>query len=253
MLKTRVIPCLLLQNGRLVKTIKFAKPNYVGDPINIVRIFNTKEVDEVVFLDISATPEKRGPSFDLIQEIASECFMPFSYGGGITTLDEVKKLFNLGVEKVILNSKAIEDPNFVSEIAKRYGNQSVIISMDVKKNFFGKYQIYSRCGKLKSSIDPLTHAVNMEKQGAGEILLTSIDCDGMMQGYDIQLIKLIAKSVTIPVIACGGAGALTDFAEAVNEGGASAVAAGSMVVYQGKNRAVLTKFPKREELLSLLP
>jgi len=252
MLKTRVIPCLLLMNGRLVKTIKFGKPNYVGDPINIVRIFNTKEVDEVLFLDISATPEKRGPSFQLLSEIASECFMPFGYGGGITTLEEVKTLFSLGVEKVVLNTIATKDPAFITRIAERYGNQSIIISIDVKKNIFGRYHVYTRCGKEKIIIDPIDYAIQMENRGAGEILLTSISRDGTMQGYDIELIKMIAQSVKIPVICCGGAGQLTDFSKAVKEGGASAVAAGSMVVYQGKNRAVLTKFPKRAELMTLL-
>lgn len=247
-----MIPCLLLMNGRLVKTIKFGKPNYVGDPINIVRIFNTKEVDEVLFLDISATPEKRGPSFQLLSEIASECFMPFGYGGGITTLEEVKTLFSLGVEKVVLNTIATKDPAFITRIAERYGNQSIIISIDVKKNIFGRYHVYTRCGKEKIIIDPIDYAIQMENRGAGEILLTSISRDGTMQGYDIELIKMIAQSVKIPVICCGGAGQLTDFSKAVKEGGASAVAAGSMVVYQGKNRAVLTKFPKRAELMTLL-
>lgn len=253
MLRTRVIPCLLIMNGRLVKTIQFKKPNYVGDPINIVRIFNTKEVDEIVFLDISATPEKLGPSFSLIREIASECFMPFAYGGGITTLEQVKLLFNSGVEKVVLNSIAMKDDAFVSKVAERYGSQSVIVSIDVKKNLFGKYQVYTHGGKQKTGISPKQHAIDMQNKGAGEILLTSINHDGMMQGYDIELIKMITQAVNVPVIACGGAGENKDFAKAVNEGGASAVAAGSMVVYQGRNRAVLTRFPNREELLTLLP
>jgi cyclase len=253
MLKTRVIPCLLLMNGRLVKTIRFSKAKYVGDPINIVKIFNHKEVDELVFLDISATPAKRGPSFQLINEIASECFMPFAYGGGITTLEEVKILFNMGVEKIVLNTIAINDPSFVTRVAERYGNQSIIVSMDVKKNFFGKYVVYSHCGKEKTLHNAVEYAMDMERRGAGEILLTSMHCDGMMKGYDIQFIKMISDAVNIPVIASGGAGKLMDFSDAVKKGGASAVAAGSLVVYQGTNRAVLTKFPKRDELITLLP
>lgn len=253
MLKTRVIPCLLLSDGRLVKTIRFKNPNYVGDPINIVRIFNTKEVDEVMFLDISATPAGRPPVFSLIREIASECFMPLAYGGGIRTLDEVKELFSIGIEKIVINTIAINDRSFISKIAERYGNQSIIVSMDVRKNLFGKYQIYSECGKKKNALDPVEYAVELQKKGAGEILLTSIHCDGTMQGYDVDLIKQVTEAVQIPVIACGGAGELNDFALAVKKGGASAVAAGSMVVYQGKNRAVLTRFPKREDLLALLP
>lgn len=252
MLRTRVIPCLLLMNGRLVKTVQFKKPNYVGDPVNIVRIFNTKEVDEIVFLDISATPQRKGPSFQLINEIASECFMPFAYGGGITSLEEAKKLFNIGVEKIILNTIAIEDASFVSRIAEKYGTQSIIVSIDVKKNLFGQYRVYTRCGKKKISLDPVAHAVDMQNKGAGEILLTSMDCDGTMQGYDIELVRMITQAVDIPVIACGGAGEISDFAKAIKDGGASAVAAGSMVVYQGRNRAVLTKFPKRDELIKIL-
>lgn len=253
MLKTRVIPCLLLMNGRLVKTVQFKKPHYVGDPINIVRIFNTKEVDEIVFLDIGATPNCQPPAFDLIREIASECFMPFAYGGGITSLDQVKTLFSLGAEKVVLNTITLQDQSFISRIADRYGRQSIVASMDVKKNFFGRYSVYTRNGKKKTALDPVAHALEMQKQGAGEILLTSINQDGTMQGYDIPLIKKIAAAVDIPVIACGGAAETSDFVKAVKEGGASAVAAGSMVVYQGRNRAVLTRFPKREELALLLP
>lgn len=253
MLRTRVIPCLLLLDGRLVKTIQFKKPNYVGDPINIVRIFNTKEVDEVVFLDIGATPNQKPPAFQLIAEIASECFMPLAYGGGISSLEHAKTLFNIGVEKIILNTKAIKDESFISRLADHYGNQSIIVSIDVKKNFFGRYYVYSHCGKKRTILNPVKHAIDMQNKGAGEILLTSMNCDGKMSGYDIELIKMLTQAVDIPVIACGGAGEVTDFVKAVKRGGASAVAVGSMVVYQGRNRAVLTKFPKREELLSLLP
>lgn len=253
MLKTRVIPCLLLMNGRLVKTIQFKRPNYVGDPINIVRIFNTKEVDEVVFLDIGATPQSAGPAFELIREIASECFMPFAYGGGITSIEQVKTLFNMGVEKVILNTIAFNDATFVSRVADRYGSQSVVISIDVKKNFLGKYAVYTQGGRKKIALDPVKYAQDMQNKGAGEILLTSIHRDGTMQGYDVELIKRITDAVDIPVIASGGACETADFVKAVKQGGASAVAAGSMVVYQGRNRAVLTRFPKREELAALLP
>lgn len=253
MLRTRVIPCLLLMNGRLVKTVKFDHPNYVGDPVNVVRIFNTKEVDELVFLDISATIQNQEPAYKLIKEIASECFMPIAYGGGIKTLDEVKSLFNLGIEKVVLNTVAAENPTFVSKVAERYGVQSIIISIDVKRNWLGKYQVYVRGGRKKVAVDPIEYAIDMQNKGAGEILLTSINQDGMMQGYDLDLIKMMTSALHIPVIANGGAGELNDFSKAVNIGGAAAVAAGSMVVYQGKNRAVLTRFPKREDLINLLP
>lgn len=252
-LKTRVIPCLLLMDGRLVKTIQFKNPNYVGDPINIVRIFNTKEVDEIVFLDISATPNHRGPDFELIKEIASECFMPLAYGGGITELDQAKKLFNIGVEKIILNSSAAVNPDLIERLSDKFGSQSIIVSIDIKKNLFGRYHVYTRCGKQKQARSPLDYALAMQAKGAGEILLTSINQDGKMNGYDIAAIKQITSQLAIPVIACGGAGSIADFSQAVKQGGASAVAAGSLVVYQGKNRAVLTKFPKREELALALP
>ncbi|HEY9634160.1 MAG TPA: AglZ/HisF2 family acetamidino modification protein [Coleofasciculaceae cyanobacterium] len=252
MLKTRVIPCLLLRNRGLVKTIKFKNPSYVGDPINTVRIFNEKEVDELIFLDITATSENKKPPFKLLSEIASECFMPFTYGGGIRSLEDIQTLFSLGAEKVAINSYAVENPTFIREAADLSGSQSIVVSMDVKKNFWGKYEVYShRNGKL-IKLDPVEFAVQMEQMGAGEILLTSVDRDGMMEGYDIELIKNVTNTVSIPVIACGGAGKLEDFREAVEVGGASAVAAGSLVVYQGRNRAVLINFPIKEELKKIL-
>lgn len=251
MVRIRIIPCLLLMNGRLVKTIKFKHPTYVGDPINIVRIFNAKEVDELLFLDISATPNNRGPQFKLIKEIASECCMPFAYGGGISTFEEVQMLFKLGLEKIVLNTIAFKDKNFVNKVAEHYGNQSIIVSIDVKKNLLGKYKVFTHCGYEKTSLDPVDYAQEMEARGAGEILLTAINHDGTMSGYDTDLIKRVTQAVNIPVIACGGAGEMTDFVKAVKHSGASAAAAGSMVVFQGKNRAILTNFPKRDELKQL--
>ena len=248
MLKTRVIPCLLLKGKGLVKTVKFENPKYVGDPINAVKIFNDKEVDELIFLDIEATVEGRKPPVKLISEIASECFMPLSYGGGLRNLDDIKAIFNLGVEKVIINSYAIENPRFINEASKFYGNQSIVVAIDVKRSTKGKYEIFSRGGKKKTNLDPVEHAMKMETLGAGEIFLNSIDRDGTMEGYDIGLIKEVAESVTIPVIACGGAGRIEHFVEAVKKAGASAVAAGSMFVFHGKHRAVLTTYPSVEEL-----
>jgi imidazole glycerol-phosphate synthase subunit HisF len=253
MMRTRVIPCLLIANGRLVKTIRFKNPTYVGDPINIVRIFNHKEVDEIVFLDINATIDQKPPPFELIDNIASECFMPLAYGGGIHSMEHVKRLFQLGVEKVILNAAACGHEDLVPQIADCYGSQSVVVSMDVKKNLFGQYRVYINSGRSKVAADPLQYAKYMQLKGAGEILLTAIHCDGTMQGYDIPLINRISHGIDIPLIASGGAGALSDLVKAVQEGGASAVAVGSMVVYQGKNRSVLTRFPKREELEMILP
>jgi len=248
MLETRVIPCLLLSNGALVKTVKFKNPVYIGDPINTVQIYNQKEVDELIFLDITATPQGNRPAFDVINQIANECFMPFTYGGGIRNMEDIETVFYLGVEKVAINTYAVETPSFVTEVARRFGSQSVVIAIDVKKTLLGNYEIYINGGRKSVKRDPVSLAVQMEEMGAGEILFTSIDKDGTMEGYDIKLIKQVADAVNIPVIACGGAGGIDDFTKAVKEGGASAVAAGSMVVYQGRNRAVLINFPDRTEL-----
>jgi cyclase len=248
MLKTRVIPCLLLKGQGLVKTVEFRNPKYVGDPINAVKIFNEKEVDELVLLDIDASVEGKRPEIKLVSEIASECFMPLSYGGGLRNLEDLRAIFNVGVEKVVINSYAVENPRFVEEASKRYGNQSIVVAIDVKKNSSGKHEIFALGGKKKTKLDPVAHAKEMEKLGAGEIFLNSIDRDGMMEGYDIELIKKVTESVSIPVIACGGAGKIEDFVEAVKRGGASAVAAGSMFVFHGKHRAVLITYPSIEEL-----
>jgi cyclase len=251
MIRTRVIPSLLLKGEGLVKTVNFKNPKYVGDPINAVRIFNEKEVHELVFLDITASIENRSPRFDIISNIASECFMPLGYGGGIRTLEQARQLFSLGVEKIIINSYAIENPSFIRNLADMVGSQSVVVSIDVKKNFFGKYETYTLSGTTKTPWDPINWAQEAERSGAGEIILNSIDQDGTMKGYDIPLIKNVSDSVNIPVVACGGAGTVKDFSTAVHEGGASAIAAGSMFVYYGKYRAVLINFPDDEELKSV--
>jgi cyclase len=248
MMLPRVMPCLLLRNTQLVKTINFKKPSYVGDPVNAVKIYNEKEVDELIVLDITASKENRGPSLKVINNLVSECFMPLAYGGGITNLEEMHAIFAAGVEKVAINSYAVENPDFIKEASKVFGSQSIIVSVDVKKNFWGKYELYDHCKGSYHKMDPLTFVKLMEEKGAGELLVNSVDQEGTMNGYDLGILKKITSAVTIPVIACGGAGELADFGKAIHDGGASAVAAGSMVVYQGKNRAVLINFPKREEL-----
>lgn len=252
MLKTRVMPLLLVRNGRLVKTIKFKDPAYIGDPVNAIKIYNEKEVDELILADILATFEQRKPPFDLLSEVASECFMPLTYSGGIRDLEDIRQLFSLGIEKVGINSHAVENPAFIKSAAARFGSQSIVIAMDVKKNWRGRYTLYTHGGRRDTGIDPVTFAGEMEKAGAGEIMLNSIDRDGTMEGYDTDLIKMVTSSVGIPVIACGGAGRIEDFSRAVKTGGASAVAAGSMVVYQGKNRGVLINFPTPDELERVL-
>ncbi|MBK6795206.1 MAG: imidazole glycerol phosphate synthase subunit HisF [Anaerolineales bacterium] len=248
MIKPRVIPALLLKGQGLVKTVKFKEPKYLGDPINIVRIFNDKEVDELVLLDITATPEKRGPQFDLLKNIASEAFIPLAYGGGIRSMDDVKKLLSIGIEKLIMNTSAVETPSLVREVADHAGSQAAVVSMDVKKGLLGKYEVLAHCGQKKTGLDPVKHAVEMERMGVGEILINSIDRDGTMQGYDLELVRKVADAVSVPVVACGGAGNLTHVSEVIKQGHASAAAAGSIFVFQGPLRGVLISYPTPKEL-----
>ena len=248
MLQTRIIPALLLQNESLVKTVKFRKPGYIGDPINTVRIFNELEVDELVFLDITATNENRSPNLKVLSEIANECFMPLGYGGGIKSLENAKQIFGIGFEKVVLNSCPIENIKVLSEIAAHFGNQAVIASIDVKKSFLGKYQVWSHSATKNAKKDPVNWAIELENAGAGEILLTSIDKEGTWSGFDVELVKKVSDSVSIPVIAHGGAGTIDHIGEVVKKASASAVALGSMVVYQKKGLGVLINFPDKELL-----
>ena len=251
MLRARVIPCLLLRNGGLVKTVKFDDPTYVGDPINAVKIFNEKEVDELVFLDISATGEGRGPNFDLVRDIATEAFMPFGYGGGVTTLDQVRQLTACGAEKVVINTGAVARPELITEAAETVGSQSVVVAIDVSKSLFGRYEVVTHSATRKTGLDPVEWAQKMERAGAGEILVNSVDRDGKMSGYDVALVRKIADAVRVPVVACGGAGKLEHLREAVVDGHASAVSAGSLFVFHGKHRAVLITYPKYSELEAL--
>lgn len=247
MARIRVIPALLMQKGGLVKSLKFKDHKYVGDPINAVKIFNDKEVDEIVLLDISATQEKRAPDLAKIREIASEAFMPLGYGGGVTKLEEIRELIAAGVEKVILNASAFTNPSLITEGAKYVGSQSIVVSIDVKKNLWGKYKVYTHNGTKNTGLDPETYARQAETAGAGEILLNSIDKDGTFEGYDTALIHEVARAVDIPVVAIGGAATVADMASAVSSG-ASAVAAGSMFVFQRPHRAVLISYPRQSEL-----
>lgn len=246
MRRIRVIPTLLLDGNGLVKTKKFSDPKYIGDPINAVKIFNDKEVDEIILIDIYATKRGSQPNYALIKEIASECFMPLAYGGGIHTVEQAETLFQSGIEKIILNSEIVINPSIITELSNKYGSQAIVISIDVKKNFFGKYSIYINNGKKNTKIDPVEFAKRCENLGAGEIYLTSIDREGMMQGYDIEITKKIAKSINIPLIASGGAGNVIHMTEVVNEGFASAVTAGSLFVFHGKLRGVLINVPSKE-------
>ena len=247
MLRTRVIPCLLLSGDGLVKTVQFSNPKYIGDPINAVKIFNDKQVDEIALLDISASKKGCEPNFEVIKKIASEAFMPFSYGGGISSVDQASEILKIGAEKVILNSAFEANPQLIGKIAERFGTQAVVVSIDVKKNFLGSYKLYSAKESkiIKGNVVDSIRAA--EALGAGEIILNSVDCDGMQSGYDLELIKTCTTTLSIPVIACGGAGTQNHFKQAV-KAGAAAVAAGSMFVFQGKHKAVLISYPSPIEL-----
>jgi cyclase len=247
----RIIPCLLLRNKGLVKTVKFKETTYIGDPINTVKIFNEKEVDEIFFLDIDATKTKKEPPYELIQNIASECFMPFAYGGGINSLQQIEKIIKSGAEKIIINSQAFLQKNFIKEAVHQFGSSTIAVSIDVKKEFLRGDTVYINGGTQSTSKNPVDYAKVIEEEGAGEILINSIDRDGVMEGYDIELIKSVSQAIRIPVIACGGAGKLSDFRSAVEEGGASAAAAGSFFVFHGKRRAVLITYPSYSEISKL--
>ncbi len=251
MLRTRVIPSLLLKGEGLVKTTRFTNPKYVGDPINAIKIFNDKEVDELVLLDISATNQSKGPAFDTITQIASECFMPVAYGGGISDVEQMRRILNSGIEKVILNSVTFSDPDIVTRAAREFGSQAVIASVDAKRKLFGRYGVFSHSGTRSTRQEPVSWAKRMEDCGAGEILLTAIDRDGTMSGYDLDLIAQVSAAVSVPVIASGGAGRVDDFGKAANAG-AGAVAAGALFVFHGPHRAVLITYPTREQLISVL-
>lgn len=247
-IQPRIIPVLLLKNNGLYKTTKFKDPKYVGDPINAIKIFNEKEVDEMVFLDIMASREGKQPNFEMLKDIASECFMPLCYGGGVKSVEMIREILNIGVEKISINSQAVKDPNLINKAANFFGSSTIVVSIDVKKNFFGKYEVFINDGQEKTSLNPVDWAKEVESRGAGELMINSIDKDGTMSGYDFNLIKSITSEVNIPVIAVGGAASTSDFVKIVKESEASAAAAGSYFVFQGKHRAVLITYPSQKEL-----
>ena len=251
--KTRVIPVLLLRGKGLVKTVKFKDPKYIGDPINSVRIFNEKEVDELVFLDITATSEGRGPDFELLADIASEAFMPMAYGGGITSLDQVQRVFALGFEKVIIDTAAYTDPQLIKDAVAIYGSQSIVGCVDVRRTLLKRYELISHAGKSKQPVSLRDHVQDLERLGVGEIIVNAVERDGTQSGYDLKLIREVSSSVSVPVVACGGASSIDDFVAAVHDAGASAVAAGSLFVFVGPHRAVLINYPARAELALRLP
>lgn len=250
MLQKRAIPCLLLKGRGFVKTVRFRNPVYLGDPINIVRLFNDKEADELIVLDITATLERRPPQYDVIATLTSECFMPLCYGGGVRNIEDMRTLFSLGIEKVAINTMGVEDPELITRAANMFGSQAVVASIDVKRDWLGRRRVHTTSGRKNTGLDPVSLAGEFERRGAGEIILNSVDRDGTMAGYDVDVIRDVAAAVNIPVIACGGAGRTEDLASAVFAG-ASAAAAGSLFVYQGPHRAVLINYPSGAELREL--
>lgn len=247
--RVRVIPTLLIdRDGRLVKTLKFDKRTYIGDPINAMNIFNTKEVDELVLFDIDATRDGRPPAYNAIEDIVSEAFMPIAYGGGVRSMEQVERLYQCGIEKVVLSSCLEDGFDFIEQVATRYGNQAVVVCLQVKKPQFGDYQVRTRSGKGTLKMTPEMAARNAVARGAGEIIVYSIDRDGTCTGYDLALLARVAQSVDVPVVACGGAAGLGDFRAAVSDAGCAAVAAGSLFVFQSKTRGVLISYPSQAAL-----
>lgn len=248
MLYPRIIPCLLIHKKGLVKTTKFTEPKYVGDPINAVKIFNEKKVDELIVLDIDASIQRREPDFALIKHLATECRMPLCYGGGIKTLEQAQAIFSLGVEKIAVSSLAVENPLVIPELVKRVGSQSVVVVIDAKKRMFSsKYEVYIHNATKSTGLDAVEFAVKMEQAGIGEIVINSIDNDGVMKGYDFTLLQKIRDAVKIPVTVMGGAGTLDDIGKVIAEHGIVGVAAGSLFVFKGKFRAVLINYPTVQE------
>lgn len=252
MLRPRIIPCLLIQDGGLVKTTRFRDPKYIGDPINAVKIFNEKEADELIVFDIDATAIGREPNFRLIAQLAAECRMPLCYGGGIRTVEHAKRIIGLGVEKIALGAAAVANPEIISNIASEIGSQSVVVVLDVKANIFGKQLVWSHNGRKNTGKSPLDFACEAADLGAGEIVINSIDYDGQMRGYDLSLAKRIRESVRIPITVLGGAGCLDDIKKLFQSCGVVGAAAGSFFVFKGVFKAVLISYPSPVEKEMLL-
>lgn len=246
----RVIPVLLVSDGYLVKPVGFSGEKYIGDPINAVRIFNEKQVDELVICDIDATVKGTGVNYTLIEEIASEAFMPVGYGGGVTSAADARRIVSIGIEKVVLNSIVDTRPEVVTEIAQALGSSSTVVSVDAKRRLLGGHDTYVRRGRAKTKLSAVQAAQRAEALGAGEIIVSSIDRESSFSGYDLALVRSVADAVSVPVIALGGAATTSDFRSALDEG-ASAVAAGSMFVLNGKHRAVLITYPSPADIAAL--
>lgn len=253
MLRPRIIPCLLVKNGGLIKTTQFSAPKYVGDPLNAVRIFNEKEVDELLVVDIDATSQDREPDYGLIRNLAAECRMPLCYGGGVKTVQQIERIISLGVEKVAMSAAVVQRPELIREAAARVGSQSIVVVMDVKqKGTAGTYKVHTHNGLRATELDAVAFARKVEELGAGEVVVNSIDRDGVMKGYDLMLAARIREAVSLPLTLLGGAGSLKHLAEAIRTFGTIGVAAGSLFVFKGVYRAVLITYPNRAEKDALI-
>ena len=248
MFRPRIIPCLLLKDKGLVKSTRFKDFRYIGDPLNAIKIFNDKKADELIFLDIFASEQKRTITLDLVQKLGDECAMPFTVGGGISDIGQIRDLINAGAEKVCINSAALSDPELIRRAADTFGSSTIVVSMDIKKKAFSGYRVYAQRGRKATKRSPVEFAQEMEALGAGELFVNSIEHDGMMEGYDLPQLNQICSAVQIPVIACGGAGNFEHMEKAITIGGASAAAAGSLFVYHGPRKAVLINLPDRQDL-----
>lgn len=247
MLRPRIIPCLLVHQKGLVKSVNFKNYKYVGDPLNAVRIFNEKEVDELIVLDIDASVENREPDFKMIENLAAECNMPICYGGGIKTIEQAQKIFSLGVEKIAISSAIINDSSLIKKMVEIVGSQSIVVVLDVKKSFFGTYEIYIHNGRIKTDKNLLAFVKELEILGVGEIIINSIDQDGAMKGYDFNLIEKVRNAINIPITVLGGAGSLVDIQKLISKFGLIGSAAGSLFVFKGIYKAVLINYPSRTE------
>lgn len=249
MLRPRIIPCLMMSEGRLIKTKKFKNPTYIGDPINAIKIFNEKEADELILIDIGVGKIGQEPDYELIEKCASECFMPMTYGGGIKTMHQADKIFSLGVEKIALQGALFGRPDFLSELVARYGSQSIVVSIDVKTNWYGGHGIHAKNSKIRS--DLISFLRQIELMGAGEILLTSVNNDGKMSGMDLKLISRASHTLRIPLVACGGVNSIKDIRDGLFAG-ASGIGVGSMFVFYGPHNAVLINYPSPDVISKIL-
>jgi cyclase len=247
MLRPRIIPSLLIHDNGLVKTVNFKNAKYVGDPINAVKIFNEKAVDELAIFDIDATVLGKEPNYSLIERLASQSMMPLCYGGGVKTVEQAQRIFSLGVEKIALSSAVLQNPKLITQIADRVGSQSVIVVLDVKKKLLGGYEVYIHNGKKATGINPFKFVEEAQRLGAGEIVINSIDRDGVMKGYDLDLISKVREKISLPMTVLGGAGSLEDIEKVINSHGVIGVAAGSLFVFRGPYKAVLINYPTQIE------